>query len=79
MSSTPHSHDFYHQRLVLLFLEPYISGITQYILFGVLLLSVSMFLKLIHVAVFRKFVIFLKAEIVFHCMDIPLFVYPFIC
>ena len=38
-----------------------------------------MFLKLIHVVVFQKFIIFLMAEIVFHCMDIPLFVYPFIC
>ena len=58
VSSTPHSHDFYHQRLVLLFLEPYINGTTQYILFSVLLLSLSMFLKLIHVVVFQKFIIF---------------------
>lgn len=66
---------YFHHGLVLLLLWLQINGLMQYVLFCVRLLSLSMlFLWLIHPYFVMYFMPFYCWE-VFHCMNVPPFVY----
>ena len=55
-----------------------INGILQYVTFRVWLLSLIMFLRLIHIVACINTSLLFDGWIIFHCLDIPQFVYPYI-
>lgn len=59
------------------FPECHMNGITEYIPFCAWLLLLNMFLKFIHIVLCIGS--FFSCYTVFHCMDIPQFVYPISC
>ena len=64
---------------VFFFYVPCVSAIIKHLSFCACLISLSMFWRLIHVAaLYQNFILF-QSWIIFLCMYIPPFIYPFIC